>query len=142
MTIMSLTKLLLDEKTTVNELVEAIGQNIEKRRRVYRLTSKDEQFNEVWLGVDLEANGEKPRYLKLHVSQKTDLQLDELTRLFGQWKRVPPQPEGDPFIVMYQYDEAALLFLGFIYVSLTGEPHASDSYIEKITIRREERLNS
>jgi hypothetical protein len=140
MKIMSLTKLLLDDKTTVNELAKAVGQEREKRSRGYWLTPEDEQFSAAWLGVDQASAAEQPRYLRLHVSPGADLRLDELTRLFGRWENVPPEPEGDAFVVLYRYDEASLPFLGFIYVTLTGDPRASQTRVEKITIRREERL--
>ena len=141
MTITTLTELLLDKKTTVEELTKAIGQQIEEQRKRRRVLSRDKQFSDAWIGVDSDAaQGMKARYIELLIDPNASLQVSDLTNTLGKWENVPPPPHGNPFQIVYRYDKEAFPFLAFIYVSLTGEPDAPQTRIQKIIIRKEERL--
>jgi hypothetical protein len=141
MDIRALTELLLKEQVTVAELAAAVGRVVEQQRRRWRLLPADPRFREGWLGIDPKAErGAPPLYLELWTSAGAGVRVAELNEIFGRWERVPPPPEGNPFIVEYRYDQPRLPRVAFIYVALTGEPDDVRTQVERITIRREPRL--
>ena len=115
MNLLSLTNLLLNDQSTVDDLSGAVGGKKEKRRRGYWLESNNDEFIDVWLGVDLQPTGEEPLYLTFGISPEAELNLEDLTQVFGDWERLPARPGGrDNFVVLYQYDVKSLIFCHMI----------------------------
>lgn len=141
-TIDSIVTLLGSDRTTVEDVIGALGPVIEKQAGSgYQVKPRDERLVTAWMGIDADSDTEEVlRYVELTFLPSVGVCLDDLREGFGHWTKVPARPEGKPFVVKFRHDDPNKQYLIILYATLSGEANVPTTTIKELVIQREERL--
>ena len=144
MDLKKLTESLVEQRATVPDIAAQVGDVEEHQEGAgYDLRPGDKRFSEAFLGIDDDGpNGaERPRYVDLTVAPGTDMKLSELENLFGAWKQLPARRRGKAPPARFMYDRPQFPFLGVVHAYASSRPDDPAARLERILIRREERID-
>ena len=92
-----------------------------------------------WIAPSARPNRKVPYYIVIDLLNTSRVKLADLRPKYGQWRGIPPNPEGNPFRVVFSGDHSArLLEDGESLVAyLSGPATNPRSYVTELQIQRE-----
>lgn len=131
---------LLQPDITVEQLIPSIGILSQRRGFGYLVTPRDKSISEVFIGADdmhLNMKTQAPTDIELTFLPENRPRLSDLPKAFGQWRRVPANPEGNPWSYSATYAPHGLQLQVTLFAELTGDTDNPSTRVQILSLRRD-----